>query len=121
MQVGFSKRDVFRSVGRSLLNDFQFPAVGKRVWVKISPPGDGRFESLVPFTRIHFGYLLLTHSQITFLGSPKVGPAGSFPQGVSEGLEIHFMSVSGCRKLPNSSGHVAHKFSFPKWKPCGGR
>ena len=37
------------------------------VWVKIKPLGDRRFQSMFPFTRVHFGYLFFTHSH--FLSS----------------------------------------------------
>ena len=33
-----------------------------RVWVKIKPPGDRRFESTFPLAGFHFRYLFLTHS-----------------------------------------------------------
>ena len=36
----------------------------KWVWVKMNPPGDGGFDTLIPFTRVPFGYLFLTHSQM---------------------------------------------------------
>ena len=35
------------------------------VWVKIKPPGDRRFWSIFPFTRVPLGYSFLTHSHIS--------------------------------------------------------
>ena len=36
------------------------------VWVKIKPPGDRTFQSMLPFTRVPFWvlYLFLTHSHV---------------------------------------------------------
>ena len=34
---------------------FYLNCFGKWVWCKINPPGDRRFESLVPFARCFFG------------------------------------------------------------------
>ena len=71
------------------------------VWVKMKRPGDRRFKSLVPFTRLYFGYPVLTRSHVMILELLKA-PASYFFQPsarLAEGVILLLVTLELCMTL----------------------
>ena len=72
--------------------DLGFRLMSRWVWVKIKPPGDRWFWSILPFTRVPLGYPFVTHSQIDPFGFGPFPSQGKTQKELSAG---HLLGRTG--------------------------
>ena len=64
--------------------------VANWVWVKTKPPGDHRFESMFPFTRVPFwGLRFLTHCQLFPTAEPPISLPFALASGAAAVARAH--------------------------------